>query len=339
MHDGFRQVLFGMDQFIVFSTSQIWRRWESYANWRECIACLEAHITVLALYLGPCYVRTPFILVLIVHYISAVLQIFHPRDFKHIDLVLRLYRAWVVAAFVPLPRVSLSGNLDAVLKREWMRCRDLCGITWRKADGDARSAFPHPVPRFPTLFIAPSNYESPKVIHSVLLYIDLSLTSAIWSTSNNSPKFETHIRFQFGFRFAISVIWEETATSTAGSECGYKHFFNLEHELTYTWNTARTTNLNASSTLPIFMTHIQIQVGCYRLVISVSVAGVGEETRSLTANSNEGAHYRSFDPMPQTDHPVEHYSVLQLRGHKSRPDTVGCRAVIVHKDNHSDAVD
>ncbi|KAN0109321.1 hypothetical protein V8E52_009412 [Russula decolorans] len=35
------------------------------------------------------------------------------------------------------------------------------------------------------------------------------------------------------------------------------------------------------------MTRIQIQVGCYRLEILVSVAGVGEETRPLTATGNE----------------------------------------------------
>ena len=49
------------------------------------------------------------------------------------------------------------------------------------------------------------------------------------------------------------------------------------------------------------MTRIQIQVGCYRLEILVSVAGVGGETRPLTATGNEGAHYRFSDPMPQTD--------------------------------------
>ncbi|KAN0119066.1 hypothetical protein V8E52_004513 [Russula decolorans] len=35
------------------------------------------------------------------------------------------------------------------------------------------------------------------------------------------------------------------------------------------------------------MTRIQIQVGCYRLEILVSVAGVGGETRPLTATGNE----------------------------------------------------
>jgi hypothetical protein len=70
------------------------------------------------------------------------------------------------------------------------------------------------------------------------------------------------------------------------------------------------------------MTRIQIQVGCYRLEILVSVAGVGGEMRPLTATGNEGAHYRFSDPMPQTDFPVKHNSVSQLRGHRSRPDPV-----------------
>ncbi|KAN0112048.1 hypothetical protein V8E52_007965 [Russula decolorans] len=43
------------------------------------------------------------------------------------------------------------------------------------------------------------------------------------------------------------------------------------------------------------MTRIQIQVGCYRLEILVSVAGVGEETRPLTATGNEDLHPCNFE--------------------------------------------
>lgn len=79
------------------------------------------------------------------------------------------------------------------------------------------------------------------------------------------------------------------------------------------------------------MTRVQIQVGCYRLEILVSVAGVGGETRPVTSTGNEGARYRFSDPMPQTDFPLKRNVVSQLRGHKPRPDTVRRRAVIVRK--------
>ncbi|KAN0118271.1 hypothetical protein V8E52_005247 [Russula decolorans] len=52
---------------------------------------------------------------------------------------------------------------------------------------------------------------------------------------------------------------------------------------------------NTSSSTPIFMTRIQIQVGCYRLEILVSVAGVGGETRPLTATGNEDLHPCNFE--------------------------------------------
>ncbi|KAN0120531.1 hypothetical protein V8E52_004358 [Russula decolorans] len=51
---------------------------------------------------------------------------------------------------------------------------------------------------------------------------------------------------------------------------------------------------NTSSSTPIFMTRIQIQVGCYRLEILVSVADVGGEMRPLTATGNE----EGTDPTP-----------------------------------------
>jgi hypothetical protein len=86
-------------------------------------------------------------------------------------------------------------------------------------------------------------------------------------------------------------------TPTAGSECEHILFFYPERELTYSWNTVRTTTPNTSSTLPIFMTRIQVQVGCYRLEVFVSVAGVGEETRPLTTTNNEGAYYHFSDLM------------------------------------------
>ena len=63
----------------------------------------------------------------------------------------------------------------------------------------------------------PSNYEYPKVIHSPLLYIDLSLTSAICSTLT-SRKFEMYTEFQLGFSFTLWVIVGETAGSMATFE-------------------------------------------------------------------------------------------------------------------------
>ncbi len=68
--------------------------------------------------------------------------------------------------------------------------------------------------RIPPACALPSNYEYPKVIHSPLLYIDLSLTSAICSAST-SQKFEMYTEFQLSFSFTLWVIVGETAGSMA----------------------------------------------------------------------------------------------------------------------------
>ncbi len=91
----------------ISTAQQIWRWWESDADWRAGMGCLEAHIMVIALHLGPCHICTPFIPVILVHEVYLVLQIF-----THM---------WIWAA------------------------SQLSGITWQKPDKDmiffSQSAF------------------------------------------------------------------------------------------------------------------------------------------------------------------------------------------------------
>jgi len=145
--------------------------------------------------------------------------------------------------------------------------------------------------------------------------------------------FEMHIWFQLGFHFELSIVWEDTATSTMGESGGYLYFSIQNTNWLTLWNTGQTVDI--SGTMLIFKVGFQLQLGSYRLKIGICVASVGGDMGS----NNEGTHSHFSDLIFQADSPVTHNPISQLREHKSCVDTIGRWTMIGYKNTHDFTVE
>ena len=258
----------------------------------------------------------------------------------------------------PLPPcVGLSGNLDAFWKEVEYVVATLNGINWRKPTETRRafsrsnfsrsafshSAFSHSALRFsislPAISLpAHPNYDFRNVSLLLLVRIVLSLTSAIWSTSNNARHFEIYARLQFGFAYQLAVILEDTGVTRR--EGTHNRFSNSEQELTSFFGTqnghrlrrTRRTSFQRDSKFKLVLSDLR-----YPLMSGASGRRWRRWVRPDTKVRLAGFLIQGPKSYNHRGRGAQRRWIFQLRRHNSRSDTVRLRALMGH-NNRSDVL-